>query len=260
MEGRPYELTPDLVRARLRGHGPERIRQYSVEINGVDWPVKQVLRLATGAEVPQSQIPRRLLERLGFTVHGEAMPRSHDSDAAARTSHSAPFDLAALELAEGVDVRVAFSWHRAGQITLDASSAPVFPPLPKLPGLYRFDFGVDSAGTRMLYIGESEELRRRGSNYRNAKRDGGRNRTSRRIHKEIVAHLLAGGAIEFTITTEAHIDGDVAADLRLKSARRLAENAAVLFAQTSPGVRVLNIDADLGEDSEERQEESFATN
>ena len=36
-------------------------------------------------------------------------------------------------------------------------------------------------------------------------------------------------------------------DLRLKSARRLAENAAVLRAQTTPAMRVLNIDADLGD-------------
>jgi hypothetical protein len=41
------------------------------------------------------------------------------------------------------------------------------------------------------------------------------------------------------------------ADLRLKSARRLAENAAVLMAQQAVGVRVLNIDADLVEAANE---------
>ena len=36
-------------------------------------------------------------------------------------------------------------------------------------------------------------------------------------------------------------------DLRLKSARRLAENAAVLRAQTTPATQVLNIDTDIGQ-------------
>jgi hypothetical protein len=46
------------------------------------------------------------------------------------------------------------------------------------------------------------------------------------------------------------MDGD-AVDLRWKSARRLAENAAVLLAQLDPGITVLNIDADLGTSSGE---------
>lgn len=37
-------------------------------------------------------------------------------------------------------------------------------------------------------------------------------------------------------------------DLRLRSARRLAENAVVLLGQTQPSIRVLNIDAEPGED------------
>jgi len=91
------------------------------------------------------------------------------------------------------------------------------------------------------------ELARRASNYRNAKTDRSRQRTSRRIHKEIVQHLLAGGSIEFAIATQVTIHHVEDTDLRLKSARRLAENAAVLRAQTTPAIRVLNIDADLGD-------------
>ena len=65
-----------------------------------------------------------------------------------------------------------------------------------------------------------------------------------------MTHLSAAGGIDFAVTTEARIDDGIVADFRLKSARRLAENAAVLRAQMAPGVRVLNIDTDLGEQGE----------
>lgn len=63
-----------------------------------------------------------------------------------------------------------------------------------------------------------------------------------------MGHLEASGEIEFAIATSVRWGDDVELDLGLKSARRLAENAAVLLAQTQPGIRVLNIDAELGED------------
>jgi hypothetical protein len=97
-------------------------------------------------------------------------------------------------------------------------------------------------------------VRRRASNYRNAKSDRSRQRTSRRIHKEIVEHLGAGGTIEFAIACEVSAGEDREADLRLKSARRLAENAAVLVAQIEPGTRVLNIDAELDDEESEAED------
>lgn len=244
MDGREYQLSPALVRARLAGQTPGDIRQYWVEIDGVRWPVKQVLRLATGSTEFQSQTAQRHLRNLGFVVGGDTVPPAERSN---RPTPREPFELDRLPVIESVNVQGSFDWHLAGPITLDQSGTPVFPPMPNLPGLYRFDFGVDRSGIRRLYVGESDDLRRRASNYRNAKKDGGNNRTSRRIHKELVTHLVAGGGIEFAITTNVRIVGDIAADLRLKSARRLAENAAVLLAQTTPGIRALNIDVDLVE-------------
>jgi hypothetical protein len=247
MDGREYELTPALVRSRLAGQSPGDIRQYWVEIDDVRWPVKQVLRLSTGSSDFQSQTAQRHLLRLGFTVGGGAMPREGSSGT---RPHRLRFELAELTVIETIEARIWFEWHRAGRVTLDTAGFPQFPPMPRLPGLYRFDFGGDAAGVRTLYIGESEDLRNRVSQYRNAKKDGGRNRTSRRIHLEVVAHLSAGGSVEFAITTDVRVAGDFAADLRRKSARRMAENAAVLEAQTTHNVRVLNIDADLGTDDE----------
>lgn len=249
LDGEPFTLTPHLVRARLDGHMPEEVREYWVEIDGVRWPVKQVIALATGAKRSrfQSQDSRRWLTRMGFAIGsysgrpGVASPAGRHRVSTARVQ----FDPESLPVLESLEVRVAFDWVGAGHVTLDGEGLPKFPPLPRLPGLYRYDFGVDEKGVRILYVGESVNLARRASNYRNAKTDRSRQRTSRRIHREIVQHLRAGGSIDFAIATQVDLGDGQATDLRLKSARRLAENAAVLIAQTAPLTRVLNIDADL---------------
>lgn len=248
LNGESFELTPDLVRSRVSGHVPEDIREYWVEIDDVRWPVKQVIALATGAKRGrfQSQDSRRWLGNLGFAIGSGAGPGTATKPGRASTSRPR-FDAASLEVLESLAVSVAFEWLRAGPITLDDAGLPKFPPLPSVPGLYRYDFGLDGSGARTLYIGESVQLARRASNYRNAKTDRSRQRTSRRIHKEIVQHLRAGGAIDFAIATSVRLGDGKATDLRLKSARRLAENAAVLIAQTTPSTFVLNIDADLAD-------------
>lgn len=250
LNGESYELTPVLVRKGLAGHVPEEIREYWVEVDGARWPVKQVISLATGANRArfQSQTSRRWLHNLGFVVGTKSSVIEGGPGAgSARAPGGAYFDESQLEELEALDVRVAFSWLRVGALSLDTAGLPKFPGLPRVPGLYRFDFGVDDAGIRTLYVGESVDLARRANNYRNAKTDRSRQRTSRRIHKEIVGYLGAGGTIEFAIATSVRWAEDAKLDLRLKSARRLAENAAVLLAQTQPDVRVLNIDAELGE-------------
>ncbi|HVV12056.1 hypothetical protein [Amycolatopsis sp.] len=248
LDGERFELTPELVRRCLAGQAPEDIREYWVEIDGVRWPVKQVIGLATGAKRTrfQSQDSRRWLRNLGFQIGtGASSGATVGSAPRVGSSPRQRFDPGACEVLESLELQIAFEWLKAGKVSLDAAGLPRFPVLPRMPGLYRFDFGIDEDGVRSLYIGESVELARRASNYRNAKTDRSRQRTSRRIHKEIVEHLTAGGTIEFAIATEVHLEDGLSADLRLKSARRLAENAAVLSAQTAPCVRVLNIDADL---------------
>ncbi|MGW0701573.1 hypothetical protein ACWD0A_20095 [Streptomyces sp. NPDC002867] len=70
LDGESFELTPTLVRGRLAGHVPEEIREYWVEVDGVRWPVKQVISLATGAKRSrfQSHDSRRWLQNLGFLI------------------------------------------------------------------------------------------------------------------------------------------------------------------------------------------------
>lgn len=246
MAGEEYELTPELVRAKLRGREPEPVRQYSVEIDGAHWPVKQVMRIATGARPSNSSAAREVLQRLGFVIQGAPVPRAVGNRGTPPVPRT-PFDLAALEVVDAVDASVSFNWHHAGQLTLDTGGKPHFPPLPDLPGLYRYDFGMDEQGVRTVYIGESQSLRKRARNYRIG---NPRQQTSHRINNEVVAHLSAGGTIEFAITTLVTINC-VSAELRLTSARRAAEHNAVLLAQTAPNIRVLNIDVDLGGEAAE---------
>lgn len=241
------------MRRKLEGHVHEPIQEFWVDVDGTRWPVKQVIAIATGIDRRQFQShnSRRLLERIGFVVgRGSTVVEGGRGSGSRRVTRPV-FDAAQLDVIDSVDVQIRFDWLRAGPVCLDSSGLPKFPALPRVPGLYRYDFGLDSSGVRILYIGESVELARRASNYRNAKTDRSRQRTSRRIHKEIVRHLAAGGSIEFAIATQVAIHSSEAPDLRLKSARRLAENAAVLRAQTTPNTRVLNIDADLGEPEDE---------
>lgn len=252
LDGEEFELTPDLVRRRIASHHPESIQQYWVEIDDQRWPVKQVMALATGLTRTrfQSQNSRRLLAKLGFAVGSGAAELPAGSVARAQARSRQTIEIASLAELERLQVNVGLTWRRAGSIVLDANGFPRFPTLPRDPGLYRFDFGSDDAGIRTLYIGESKSLARRASNYRNAKTDRSTQRTSRRIHKEVVEHLTRGGTIEFAIATEVHSDNGTV-DLRRTAARRFAENAAVFIAQTTPGTRVLNVDADLTDEANE---------
>lgn len=89
LDGEPFDLTPELVRARLDGHLPEDIRSYWVEIDGTRWPVKQAISLATGVRNRQrfqSQSSRRWLQNLGFTIGKDATVIAKQGQASSRRS------------------------------------------------------------------------------------------------------------------------------------------------------------------------------
>ncbi|WP_134512917.1 hypothetical protein [Cryobacterium suzukii] len=247
VNGSRRDLTAPEVSARLRGHTPDRIFEYSVYIDGQAWPVKQAFGIAAGLPHSDftSQVARRQLRRLGYrtdSVQSASAILPISSAGGSRT-----FDASLLSEAGSVSATTSFTWLYAGGIILDGDGWPVFPPLPQEPGLYRFTFlPLASSGRGTVYIGESVSLARRSRDYRNAKSDRSSQRTSRRIHKELVRHLSVGGEVHFSIATDVilGIDGDPV-DLRWKSARRLAENAAVLLAQLDGEEDVLNVDADV---------------
>ena len=77
IDGQQVDLDAAAVRRDLTGRSPEAIRTHWVEIDGVRWPPKQVLALATG--IPRtsfiSHTAIRDLRRLGFRT--SQMPKEY---------------------------------------------------------------------------------------------------------------------------------------------------------------------------------------
>ena len=65
--GERYSLTREQVEARMRGVEPGTIYQHAVEVNGVQYPVKQVFRVTTGVQFVNTDRARNILGRLGFS-------------------------------------------------------------------------------------------------------------------------------------------------------------------------------------------------
>lgn len=136
-----------------------------------------------------------------------------------------------------VELSVQMQWKRLGAIRLDVGGALAFPPVPQLPGLYRFRLNGASA---QRYVGETMDLRRRFQHYR---APGPTQATNLRINEILRTHLAAGGAIEvdiFTGPVSVRIGQETSVlDLADKSARRLLEHAA-LVADGATDIESLN--------------------
>ena len=68
--GKRYSVTKEQIDDKMRGVEPEPGRQHFVEVNGLEYPVKQVLAHALGLSRLDftTQTARNLLSRLGFAV------------------------------------------------------------------------------------------------------------------------------------------------------------------------------------------------
>jgi hypothetical protein len=124
---------------------------------------------------------------------------------------------------------VDFEWRSIGSLKLDAGGRIAFPALPADPGVYQFD--LRSGPRSVLYIGESDNLKRRAQNYRTP---GPSQPTNLRLNARLVEHLREGGAVELSITTRARVEiagewGDL--DMTWKPSRLLVENGALLLAR-----------------------------
>jgi hypothetical protein len=87
-----------------------------------------------------------------------------------------------------IELAVRLTFVPAGQVVLDESGRPRFPALPTQPAVYRLTF--TGVGPDRVYIGETDNTRRRGQNYRTP---GPSQRTSLRINALLRDHLAAGG-------------------------------------------------------------------
>jgi hypothetical protein len=137
-----------------------------------------------------------------------------------------------------IELAVRLTFVPAGQVVLDESGRPRFPALPTQTAVYRLTF--TGVGPDRVYIGETDNTRRRGQNYRTP---GPSQRTSLRINALLCDHLAAGGTVAVATASTAEVirDGRPALlDLAIKAGRVLAEHAALVTA-TLDGERVLNL-------------------
>lgn len=131
----------------------------------------------------------------------------------------------------------------ARTLTLDRAGRLAFPDVAARPGLYRITLTSAPAPSRSrVYIGETDNLRRRFSQYRNP---GPTQWTNQRLHALLHQHLTNVGTAE--IATAEAVDVAVTGnptqplDLARKSNRLLAENAALLVAQSTGRVDLENL-------------------
>jgi hypothetical protein len=87
IDGIRRELDIEIIRRAVHGHAPERVRTHWVDVDGVRWPPKQVLALATGLDRDGFTSHRALgvLGRLGLTT--SPWTRSDGSTARAPSRH-----------------------------------------------------------------------------------------------------------------------------------------------------------------------------
>ena len=73
IRGREYEITKEEILERMRGVEPKEIRKYYVEVNGREYPIKQVISETLNVEpiAFTSMDAFGILSRLGFDVRSE---------------------------------------------------------------------------------------------------------------------------------------------------------------------------------------------
>jgi len=73
IRGREYEITKEEILERMRGVEPKEIRKYYVEVNGREYPIKQVISETLNVELIAftSMDAFGILSRLGFDVRSE---------------------------------------------------------------------------------------------------------------------------------------------------------------------------------------------
>lgn len=170
--------------------------------------------------------------------HGLMPPSSRQSSNPAISSTREP-------IGEPIDLHVSISlqWKAGGEASLDGTGKPVSASLDSIPGLYRMTLTGGGLTRQMVYIGETDNLRRRLSgNYRNP---GPRQQTSLRINALPCKHLSTeDGRVAVAIATDAELritGADQHLDLTRKAGRLLAESAALVVQQIRDDADIANL-------------------
>jgi hypothetical protein len=152
-----------------------------------------------------------------------------------RSTDTAAYD---WDRSDPLECRMGMKWQPIGRVTLGGDRSLTFPTAPPVPAIYRFR--IRSGAGEAFYIGETENLARRFTHYRNP---GPTQQTNQRLNAKFREELTAGAEIAVAVVTgEAWIEhGDVrqVADLGSKAVRCLFENAA-LVEQGGTAVERLN--------------------
>lgn len=194
---------------------------------------------AAGWHVQEVDLPARRVTFARGRVGGSDADRGYHPVTTRTRATPAPRN----PLGEHVDLRVRFEWFDAGHVVLDAGGKPAFGVLPEVPGIYRFTFSAGSEGIRdSLYVGETDNLKRRAGHYRNP---GPTQQTNIRINARLREHLGAGGSVAFAVATKVEVSDETgrweSLDLQRKASRLLAENVALGNAQRLGDCNIENL-------------------
>ncbi|MFJ1763091.1 hypothetical protein ACIOD2_22450 [Amycolatopsis sp. NPDC088138] len=144
-----------------------------------------------------------------------------------------------------LDVQVRMRWYLPATVILDDGGRLLFPLLPHSPGIYRLILADAPGQARpQVYVGESEDLRRRTGHYR---RPGPTQQTSLRINALLQEHLQQGGSVTMAVATSATVTaGGTTQVLSLgrKTARVLAEHATLAMIYFDGSADIVNRDKD----------------
>jgi hypothetical protein len=114
---------------------------------------------------------------------------------------------------------VMYEWQAAGTVGI-VNDRLEMPALEGRPGIYRFAI-AEANGSTCFYVGETDNLSRRMSHYRNP---GPSQQTNVRLHARLQKVLAQGGRVEMSVVVAALCTGE-ALDLSHRPARLLIENA-----------------------------------
>jgi hypothetical protein len=112
----------------------------------------------------------------------------------------------------------------------------MMPRLPEQPGTYRFTIKGRDRSSNRFYIGESDNLSRRMSSYRNP---GPIQPTNVRLHGLLCETLERGGSADVAAVLKATIDSQLI-DLKTKPGWLVVENVALVQLEAA-GYEVENL-------------------
>jgi hypothetical protein len=121
---------------------------------------------AAGFHVEQVYLERGRVRFARGARGGTGHDRQADSRSWPNAAAPVPEPDSGPRLKELVDVRVVLRWRAAGTVTLDDTSKPHFSPQEQVPGLYRLTLSGARVERPLVYIGETDNLRRRGESPR----------------------------------------------------------------------------------------------